>query len=279
MLEQSPWRESLPFIEATVVPIVLIVFVAWLTVRLGQRLVSRLVEELLDREVSEGTARELSQVEVQKRKDTIKLLAANVLRAFVFLIAGVMILDKLDVNIGPAVAGLGVVGIAVGFGAQSLVRDYFTGVLILIENQFSRGDTVSVAGVSGIVEDFSLRRTTLRDEDGVVHSVPNGEIKVASNRTRVWVGITLDLAFPFGADIDATSRLIDDVVAEMAAEDAWHGVLLEPPRVLGIGRIGSTVTIQVRGRVVAAKEDEAIRELRRRVYGALREAGVTPQGA
>src|SRR3954452_10175555 len=198
MLEQSPWRESMPFIEATVVPIVLVVFVAWLTVRLGQRLVSRLGQELLERGVSEGTARELSQVEVQKRKATIKLLAANVLRAFVFLIAGVMILDKLDVNIGPAVAGLGVVGIAVGFGAQSLVRDYFTGVLILIENQFSRGDTVSVAGVSGIVEDFSLRRTTLRDEDGVVHSVPNGEIKVASNRTRVWVGFTLDLAFPFG---------------------------------------------------------------------------------
>ena len=92
------------------------------------------------------------------------------------MIAGIMVLGALDLDIGPAVAGLGVVGIAVGFGAQSLVRDYLNGALILIENQYSKGDVVSIAGVSGAVEDFSLRRTTLRDLDGVVHTVPNGEV-------------------------------------------------------------------------------------------------------
>ena len=118
-----------------------------------------------------------------------------------------MILGELDLDIGPAIAGLGVVGIAVGFGTQSLVRDYFTGALILIENQFAKGDVVTIAGVTGTVEDFSLRRTTLRDLDGVVHTVPNGEIKVASNRTRVWARINLDVTVAYGTDIEeATAR-------------------------------------------------------------------------
>ena len=109
------------------------------------------------------------------------------------IIAALMILGTLGLDIGPAVAGLGVVGIAVGFGAQTLVRDYLNGSLILIENQFTKGDVVRLAGVAGTVEDFSLRRTTLRDIDGVVHTVPNGEIKVASNLTRVWARINQDV--------------------------------------------------------------------------------------
>src|SRR6185369_6407884 len=125
-----------------------------------------IVKALLDREVTEGTAQELSAVEVKKRMDTLDELGGHVLRFFIVVI--------------------GIVGIAVGFGAQHLVKDYLNGALILVENQFSRGDVIRVAGVSGTVEDFSLRRTTLRDLDGVVHTVPNGEIGVASNLTRVW---------------------------------------------------------------------------------------------
>ena len=121
-----------------------------------------------------------------------------------------MILGQLGLDIGPAVAGLGVVGIAVGFGAQSLVRDYLNGALILIENQFGKGDVVRIAGVAGTVEDFSLRRTTLRDLDGVVHTVPNGEIKVASNLTRVWARINQDVTVAYGTDIDQAIEVVDD---------------------------------------------------------------------
>ena len=142
-----------------------------------------------------------------------------------------MILGELNLNIGPAVAGLGVVGIAVGFGTQSIVRDYFTGALILIENQFSKGDVVTIAGVSGTVEDFSLRRTTLRDLDGVVHTVPNGEIKVASNRTRVWARINLDVTIAYGTDIERATRVVDDVGKAMAADPEWRRRLMEAPHV------------------------------------------------
>ena len=132
-----------------------------------------------------------------------------------------MILGELDLDIGPAVAGLGVVGIAVGFGAQSLVKDYFNGALILIENQFSKGDVVSIAGVTGTVEDFSLRRTTLRDLDGVVHTVPNGEIRVASNRTRTWARINQNVMVAFGTDIDKAIEVVNDVGQGLAADPEW----------------------------------------------------------
>ena len=278
MLEESPWREAVAFLVDPVLPVLAIVILAWLAIRFTRVFVKGLIGALLDREVAEGTMQELSAVEVQKRKETLQSLIANVVQVFIVLIASVMILSKLRFDIGPAVAGLGVVGIAVGFGAQSLVRDYFTGALILIENQFSKGDTVSIAGVTGTVEDFSLRRTTLRDVDGVVHTVPNGEIKVASNRTRVWARIRLDLAFPFNADVDAAIKIVDRVGRQMNAEDEWKRALLEPPRVVGIGHLGASVTIQVRGRVVATREDEASHELRRLVYQRLREAGITPEG-
>ena len=134
-----------------------------------------------------------------------------------------MVLGKFNVDIGPAVAGLGIVGIAVGFGAQSLVKDYFNGVLILVENQFAKGDVVRVAGVSGTVEDFTLRRTTLRDADGVVHSVPNGEIGVASNLTRVWAQINENVSVAYGTDIDRATEVVDDVGRAMAADPDWAG--------------------------------------------------------
>jgi small conductance mechanosensitive channel len=132
-----------------------------------------------------GSLHELTAGEIRRRQETIETLASRILQAFIVVIGSLMLLGKLGLDIGPAIAGLGVVGIAVGFGAQSLVRDYFNGALILLENHFSLGDVVSIAGVTGTVEDISLRRTTLRDVDGVVHTVPNGEIKVASNQTRL----------------------------------------------------------------------------------------------
>ena len=209
--------------QDVLLPILLIVVISAVVIWLAGGAVHGVVRALLDRETSEGTAQELSAVEVKKRMDTLEGLGATVVRLFVIVIAGVMILGELNLNIGPAVAGLGVVGIAVGFGTQSIVRDYFTGALILIENQFSKGDVVSIAGVSGTVEDFSLRRTTLRDLDGVVHTVPNGEIKVASNRTRVWRRINLDVTIAYGTDVERATQVVDDVGRAMAVDPAWRG--------------------------------------------------------
>ncbi len=197
--------------------------VAGIAIRAASLFVHGIVKALLDREATEGTAQELSAVELKKRMDTLERLCANVIQFFIVVIAALMILDKLGLSTSARpLAGLGVIGIAVGFGAQTLVRDYLTGALILVENQFSVGDVVRLAGVEGTVEDFNLRRTTVRDIDGVVHTIPNGEIKVASNLTRVWARINQDVTVAYGTDIDRAIQVVDDVGQAMKADPAWR---------------------------------------------------------
>jgi small conductance mechanosensitive channel len=251
------------------------VVIAVVVVRLARSAIHGIVKALLDREISEGTAQELSAVEVRKRMDTLETLGTNVIRVFVLLIAVVMILGELELDIGPAVAGLGVVGIAVGFGTQSIVRDYFTGALILIENQYSKGDVVTIAGVSGSVEDFSLRRTTLRDLDGVVHTVPNGEIKVASNRTRVWARINLDVTIAYGTDLERATRVVNDVGKAMAADSDWQRRVMEPPHVERVEALGEYgITLKILGLVRAQEQWAAGGELRKRLLAAFATHGV-----
>jgi moderate conductance mechanosensitive channel len=258
-----------------VLPILLIIVITIVVIRLARVTVHGVVKTLLDRESSEGTAQELSAVEIRKRMDTLEALFTNVVRLFVVIIATVMILDKLDLNIGPAVAGLGVVGIAVGFGTQSIVRDYFTGALILIENQYSKGDVVSIAGVSGAVEDFSLRRTTLRDLDGVVHTVPNGEVKVASNRTRVWARINLDVTIAYGTEVERASGVVDDVGRAMAADPDWARRVMEPPHVERVEALAEYgITLKVLGLVRAPDQWAAAGELRKRLLAAFATHGI-----
>ena len=259
----------------TVIPIVLIIVISLVVVRLARIAVRGIVKALLDRETTEGTAQELSAVEIKKRMDTLEGLGTTVVQVFVVIIAGVMILGQLDLDIGPAVAGRGVVGIAVGFGTQSIVRDYFTGALILVENQFSKGDVISIAGVSGTVEDFSLRRTTLRDLDGVVHTVPNGEIKVASNRTRVWARINLDVTVAYGTDMEKATRVVNDVGEAMAADPDWRRRVMEPPHVERIEALAEYgVTLKVLGMVRATEQWAAGGELRKRLLAAFATHGI-----
>lgn len=264
-----------PIVESRVLPIVLILLVALVLVRASQLFVRGIVKTLMDREATEGTAQELSAVELKKRIDTIDNLGANVLRFFIIVIAGLMILRSFDLDIGPAIAGLGVVGVALGFGAQSLVKDYLNGSLILIENQFSVGDVIRVAGVSGTVEDFSLRRTTLRDLDGVVHTVPNGEIQVASNLTRVWSRIHQDITIAYGTNVDRAIEVVDAVGRDMAADRTWKRRILEAPkvdRVAGFAEYG--ITLKILGTVRAPDQWAAAGELRRRLLRAFEEHGI-----
>jgi small-conductance mechanosensitive channel len=274
----SPWSDIVAFLGGPggfVWRGLVIIVVALISLRLATIFVHGIVKTLLDREATEGTAQELSAVEIQKRMDTIESLAANVIRFFIVVIAAVMILEQASVNVGPAVAGLGIVGIAIGFGAQHLVKDYLNGALILIENQFSKGDVIRIAGVAGTVEDFSLRRTTLRDLDGVVHTVPNGEIAVSSNLTRVWARINQDVTIAYGSDIDKAIDVVDNVGREMASDPAWKRRVLETPRVDRIAALAEYgVTLKILGTVRATEQWAAAGELRKRLLAAFKANGI-----
>lgn len=272
---EAPWSTLLEALRDYALPILLVVVVAFVLLRASRLFVHSIIKALMDREATEGTAQELSAVELKKRMDTLDDLGANVIRFFIVIIAGLMILRAFGLDIGPAVAGLGVVGVAVGFGAQHLVRDYLNGALILIENQFSKGDVIRAAGVSGEVEDFSLRRTTLRDLDGVVHTVPNGEITVASNLTRVWARINQDVVVAYGTDIDAATAVVDEVGRDMAADPRWKRRILEAPRIDRVAALGEYgVTLKILGTVRAPDQWAAAGELRKRLLAAFREHGI-----
>ena len=274
-LTKPPWSEVVQTLRMSGLQIAVIVVIGWLVLRFGRLAVHGIIKALLDREASEGTAQELSAIEVRKRMDTLDNLASHVIRFFVVVIAGIMILGRLGLDVGPAIAGLGVVGIAVGFGAQSLVRDYLTGSLILVENQFSKGDVVTVAGVTGTVEDFSLRRTTLRDLDGVVHTVPNGEIKVASNRTRTWARINQNVTVAFGTDIDKAIDVVEELGRTMAADPVWKRRILEPPRVERIESIDELgITLKILGSVRASDQWAASGEFRKLLLDAFAANGI-----
>src|SRR5574340_824829 len=248
--------------------------VAW---RLAGLLVDRVVQALVDREAREGTAQELSAIEVAKRAATIEGLGRTGLRALIVLVAVLMALDALHLNVAPAIAGLGIVGLALGLGAQSVVKDYLAGTFILIENQYARGDVVRIANVAGTVEDFSLRRTTLRDLDGTVHTVPNGLITVASNLTRIWARINVELTVPFGTDVERARAVIDRVGAEMASDPTWELRILEAPRFEWVTSLSGGLKLRASGSVRAADRWAAAGELRRRLAVAFAEAGIALQ--
>jgi small-conductance mechanosensitive channel len=173
----EPWAETTLEIATIVVGAV----VAYALLRTAY---AAAVRHLLRRRQVEASEGAFAVVESERRVKTLERLAVRVTGSVIALIAMLTILSQLGIDVGPAVAGLGVVGIAVGFGAQTLIRDWLAGIFVVLENQYSAGDLVRIAGVEGVVEDFSLRRTTLRDTDGIVHTVPNGQIIVASNLSR-----------------------------------------------------------------------------------------------
>jgi small conductance mechanosensitive channel len=253
--------------------IVVVIVVALVVLRIGRSLIRRSVAALTARAETESQARERD--EVRRRMATVETTATSVLFAAVIVVAGLMILSQAGVDVGPAIAGLGIAGLAIGFGAQQIVRDYFSGLLILVENQFGVGDVISVAGVTGTVEGFTLRRTVLRDVDGIVLNVPNGEIKVAANRTRVWRRINEDVVIAPGQDVDRAIAVLDAACAGLAADPAWAPRILEAPRVDRVERIDpSGVTLKILGTVPAADLVAVSGELRRREAAALLEAGI-----
>ena len=268
-------RFVLPDWLALLLHILLIIVVAAIASRYARGFVHGIFKTLLDREASEGTARELSEIELRRRMDTLDSLGANLLQFFIVIIAGLMILGRLGVEIAPAIAGLGIVGIAIGFGAQTLVRDYFNGVLILVENQYGKGDVVRIAGVEGTVEDLTLRRTTLRDFSGNVHTVPNSAIVVASNLTRGYAVISEELHVPSADLVEPATRVVEEVGRSLADDPDWARRVLDPPHVERIETLGpSGITLRIGGRVLAGQRWAFTGELRQRLLDAFRQHGL-----
>jgi len=186
-----------------------------------------------------------------------------------------MILTELGQNIAPLLASAGVIGIAVGFGAQSLIKDFLGGMFILLEDQYNTGDVVKIAGISGTVEEINLRRTVLRDLGGIVHSIPNGVVTTTSNYTRDWARVNLDVPVGYGEDLDNVFAVINRVGKEMADDEHFGKLIKKAPQVLRVQNFGdSGIDIRILGDVHPMKQWEVTGELRKRLKKAFDEAGI-----
>lgn len=205
----------------------------------------------------------IEAAERRQRAETLWVGIRRVILAIVILVVVLTVMNIWAIPIGTFVAVGSAVGVAVGFGAQSLVKDVIAGFFILLENQFSLGDVVRVAGVSGTVEQMRLRVTVLRDLEGNVHFVPNGEITVASNYTHEFARVVIDVGISYGQDADRALEILEDELAAMAAD----GHMLEEPQVLGVEELGDSAVV-LRGLMVVAPQDrwsmrrEALRRIK-----------------
>jgi moderate conductance mechanosensitive channel len=258
-----------------VLQILIIVIATAIALRFAHITVNVALNRLFTREGTEGTAQDVPKVELDRRRLTLEGLVFRAVRILILIIAFLMVLQVLRLDIGPAIAGLGIVGLALSLGAQHLVRDYVAGAFVLIENQYSRGDQVSIAGVTGTVEDVSLRRTTLRDYDGTLHYVPHGLIQTASNLSRTWAAINLDVPVPYEQELDNVNAVVDDAARQLAAEPELRGAILETPRVVRVERLAETgLVLKVYGRVTPIGRDAAAGTLRRLILGEAARRGV-----
>jgi small conductance mechanosensitive channel len=250
--------------------VIVVVIVAYLIVRFVQHLLGPAIRAAISRQMAgqpEG--------EVQKRADTLQHVTFRTLSTAATVAVLLTILPEFGVNIGALLAGAGIAGIAIGLGAQSLVRDVIAGLFILLENQFGRGDVVSIAGVSGLVEDVNLRRTLLRDQDGALHAVPNGSITVSTNLTRTWSRVNTLVRVAESEDLDRVFVVINRVGEELARDSAWSASILDAPKALGVeGFADSGVDIRIQGETRPNRQWDITRELRLRLKKAFDAEGI-----
>ncbi|MGB4781177.1 mechanosensitive ion channel family protein [Candidatus Methylomirabilis sp.] len=205
--------------------------------------------------------------EREKRALTLAGIVKTVGTTAIVIIATMMGLQEFGLNVTPIIAGAGVVGLAVGFGAQSLIKDVIAGFFIILEGQFGVGDVIKTGDISGHVERLNLRVTTLRDfNSGAVHFIPNSELKVVSNLTKEWSRVALDIGVAYHEDIDRVVVVLQRIGQELAQDHRVGPLILEPPEVLGIESFGeSQVTIKVLVKTLPQRQWEVAREFRRRI--------------
>jgi small-conductance mechanosensitive channel len=239
--------------------LVSIVLIALILIRVLRTVTRRLIPA-----AGEGLGR-IARMREQHAK-TLAGLLYSAGTAVIIVGAILMALPEFGFNITPIAAVAGLASLAFGFGAQHLVRDLINGFFAIVEDQFVVGETVRIGTVIGRVEHLTLRRTVIRDAQGALVSIPNGEITQVANLSRDWGQIFVDIGLPSGSSSDAALAALEQVSAELRTDPAWSPVLVDGPRVLGIESFGPTgVILRMQLRTIPGRQDDAARELRRRI--------------
>jgi moderate conductance mechanosensitive channel len=209
----------------TLLRIGVILTIAWIMLALSRNLIPKLRRQL---------QKHTNEPEQHKRLETLGRVFRYIIAVVISLITGMLVLSEIGISIAPILASAGVIGIAVGFGAQSLIKDYFNGFFLLMEDQIHQGDVVTVAGLGGLVEEVTLRYIRLRDYEGTVHFVPNGAVTTVSNRSRGFAYALIDIGIAYREDVEQVFQVIRDVAAEMRADETLGPLIIEDLDLAGV---------------------------------------------
>jgi len=269
------------------VAIVAILLVAFVVSRLSRWVVKVLVNRAFDRgdrgaraRIRKATPNMLlvtapTQLRSAARAASITSVLRGVASAVVWFVAFIAILEVLEINLGPIIAGAGIAGVALGFGAQNLVRDFLAGTFIILEDQYGVGDIVDLGEAIGSVEKITLRVTRLRDVNGVVWHVPNGQVVRVGNKSQDWARAVLDVDVAYDTDLEQAKEVIEGAAVTMSADPAWQTRILDTPEMWGVEAFSAIgVTMRVVIKTSPGDQADVLRELRLRVKAAFDEAGI-----
>ena len=229
-----------------------------------QIIIRRYIHYIVRRAVS-GRRYKLAREEKQ-REDTLATMFLTTATVILWVVGGVVILQELSINLAALATGAGLIGVVVGFGAQSMIKDFVTGTLIILENQYRIGDVVTIGTQSGVVEDLTLRITKLRDLDGSVYFIPNGEIKAVQNLTLEFSSVVVDVTVSYDTDVDKAEKVINEVGEELAQDEEWQDRTIEPIAFLRVNSFDeSGVKLRMLGKVQPSEQWAVAGEYRKRL--------------
>jgi small conductance mechanosensitive channel len=265
------------FLLARPLQIVIILAVALVVNRLVRRAIARFVQRMTtsDAMLSRLTGDEVAARRAVSRAQTISQVLRSLTTAVVYGIAGLLVLGELGINLGPLLAGAGIAGVAIGFGAQSLVKDFLSGIFMLVEDQYGVGDVVDLGEANGTVEAVTLRSTRLRDVNGTVWHVPNGTVQRVANKSQQWARALIDVSIAYGSDVRHATDVIKRVADDVWRDEAFTETILEEPEVWGVESLGADgIVIRLVVKVQPAEQWKVMRELRLRIKDAFDAEGI-----
>lgn len=262
-------QDSIPWLANHGIKILVIIIGVLLVNKFGKIFLERIIRKAI---ISD---RFLSKEAEEKRENTLITIFSNGLRIIVWLIAVMMILSEIGVEIGPILAGAGIVGLALGFGGQYFIRDVIAGLFIILENQYRVGDVVCFGETCGLVEDVTLRMTILRSIDGGVHHVPNGEIKEATNLSKEFSRVNLDIGISYDSDLEKVIKVVNKVGKKLAEDPKWKKDITKPPEFFRVNDFGeSAIVIKILGETRPLRQWDVTGELRKRIKIAFDKEGI-----
>lgn len=250
--------------------IVIIIVAAYILLRVVNKIINRLETTLAAR-----NGEMMSALEKERRIKTITSLLKHIVFIFVFAVAGIMVLKEFGMDIGPIIAGAGIIGLAISFGSQNLVRDVISGFFMILEDQIRVGDIAQINGTAGTVEEINLRTSVIRDLEGTVHVFPNGVISQLANKSKGWSRYVIDVGVAYHENVDYVIETLKKIGEEMEKDEHFGTLILEPLDILGVDNFGdSAVVIKCMIKTQPLKQWEVGRELRRRIKNRFDELGI-----